>query len=45
MGRDDDFLRRYEAGETATEIARQVGLTNSAVSYGIRRARSRRDEA
>ena len=43
--RDDDFLRRFENGETATAIAREVGMTNSAVSYGIRRARRRRDEA
>lgn len=31
------------AKSPATEIACQVGLTNSAVSYGIRRARSGRD--
>ena len=42
--RDYGFLRRREAGETAQQIADTVGLTPSAVAYGIRCARKRRDE-
>lgn len=41
--RDDEFLRRREAGETARQIANDAGLPESAVSYGVRRARKRRD--
>lgn len=43
QARDDDFLRRRESGETAQQIADDVGLTQSAVAYAIRRARKRRD--
>lgn len=41
--RDDEFLRRREAGETARQFANDAGLSESAVSYGVRRARKRRD--
>lgn len=43
--RDDDFLRRKEAGESAREIAEAEGMTESAVYYALRRARDRRDGA
>lgn len=41
--RDDDFLRRKEAGESVREIAEAEGLTEGAVYYALRRARKRRD--
>lgn len=43
--RDDDFLRRKEAGESVSSIAESEGLTEGAVYYALRRARKRRDGA
>ena len=43
VARDDDFLRRKEAGESVREIAEAEGLTEGAVYYALRRARKRRD--
>ncbi|KGF17352.1 MucR family transcriptional regulator [Corynebacterium freneyi] len=45
VARDDDFLRRREAGESVREIAEVEGLTEGAVYYALRRARKRRDGA
>ena len=45
QARDDEFLRRKEAGESVRKIAEAEGMTESAVYYAIRRARRRRDKA
>lgn len=43
--RDDDFLRRKDAGESVASIAESEGLTKGAVYYALRRARKRRGGA
>ena len=42
--RDEEWLRRSEAGESQRAIARAVGLSQRGVGYALLRARKRREE-